>query len=332
MSDPKRKLVESFRAWLLGRGYSPTTVDAYSVHVANGADDMILYLRNLRSWQRFKHAQESFRHLAAFCGRQDAIPTIMAVAAPRKPPKRPIRLPSLGVWRALGPWALRTYPGPLAHVLWIVFYSGLRIGDILTITRPQAEEALRTGETLIRQKGLRGERQRRWRPMSFVIPALQHLVREPGWATLYSAIGPSIKASMSAVRDAIPNPWHPHLFRHAVASYLHAAGVTDRTIMEIGGWESMQSLARYMDFVPAPMMKDADQRLARLIFGEQKDGDPAPQSPPGRLAPPRRLSPEACRRPGPPAPRPPASGSGPGRGPRRRGGGGPGGPPAAPAA
>jgi hypothetical protein len=219
----------------------------------------------------------------------------------------------------------------MGHVLWVVFYSGLRIGDILAITRRQAEEALRTGETVIHQKGLRGERTRRWRPMSLVVPALQALVREPGWATLWSTAGTTLKGSMCNVRAAIPEPWHPHLFRHAVASYLHAAGVSDRTIMEIGGWENLASLARYMDFVPAPMVEEADRRLSTLIFGEQPVA-PATRPPPGRLAPPVRLSPKACR---PPAPRPPATGQGtarrPGKGPGRPGRSGPGGPGKGPA-
>jgi site-specific recombinase XerD len=55
----------------------------------------------------------------------------------------------------------------------------------------------------------------------------------------------------------------PHTLRHSAASYLLAAGVPDRVVMEILGHSTLAMTQRY-SHVLGPMLADAASRLEAL--------------------------------------------------------------------
>lgn len=312
-----RKSVETFKGWLVNRGYSQVTADIYGRHVLNGHEDPIEYLRGMTSWQSWDHARYAWKLYCQLAGRMDALPDILAVPGPRKPPRKPIRLPDVQTWRELGAAALVDHPGPRGFALWILYYSGLRIGDILTITYQEAQEACRSGQATIRQKGGGGHKRRLWRPQWFLQPALEGLLHAPPWRWLWCLLSSTPKGAFTALATAVPRPWHPHTFRHMVVVQMHAAGVSLRTIMETTGHDSLQTLGRYLDFVPDDVVEDSHNRMGELLFGQPPPAG-APRSRGGlpRSAGGAPPAPGTPRPPGeglPPTRKPPGNRHGPGR-------------------
>jgi len=67
----------------------------------------------------------------------------------------------------------------------------------------------------------------------------------------------------AGVRDA-----RVHDARHTCATWLLAAGVDPRTVMDVMGW-AQQSMASRYQHVPAPLAAEATRRVADLLFGTQ---------------------------------------------------------------
>jgi len=74
------------------------------------------------------------------------------------------------------------------------------------------------------------------------------------WKALLSAAG---------VRDA-----RVHDARHSTATWLLAAGVDPRTVMDVMGWAQQSMTTRYQH-VPAQLSAEATRRVAALLFGDQ---------------------------------------------------------------
>jgi integrase len=180
----------------------------------------------------------------------------------------------VAVWRALGPELLRRYPAELGHVLWILLYSGLRVGDVCTLTRAQVAQAA-TGATVeVRSKGRSGEHQRTFRPIDEVLPRLAWLSGRPGWSQVWQCVSsPGGKGAAgdpdraaAILRRVLPSPYEPHDFRRAFATYQYAGGKDLKTIAQMGGWESAASVERYIVLVPEERIDQARKDLSNLLF------------------------------------------------------------------
>jgi integrase len=266
-SDTVQRGLESFANALLKRRFARTTAVTYTVHVARGWADPIGYLRSLGSWQRQQHAKHALSAYADHIGQGGAIQAIKSVPEPIKPDRRPVHLPDLVTWQSIGPRLLQRHPGPLGHVLWILVYSGLRIGDLCGLTRYQVERAARDGAATIGQKGKGGTRKRWWKPVDDVRPALAALASEPGWSELWQASGASSKrACENGIRKRLPAPFTPHDFRRAFATYLYAQTRDLKAVAIMGGWESVQAVERYIVHVPPEQLEPYRIGLSKLLF------------------------------------------------------------------
>lgn len=272
--DAVQRGLESFAGELLRLGRAPSTVDTYLVHVARGWADPLRYLASLRHWQAVRHAKWALCLYADYRGQGQWRQAILAAPEPLRPSRRPVHVPSVVVWRALGPDLLRRHPAELGHVLWILLYSGLRIGDVCTLTRAQVAQAA-TGETVeMRQKGRSGRRKRTFRPLDEVRPKLAWLAGRPGWAELWQAVASvggkgsarDPKSASEILRRYIPDPYDPHDFRRAFATYLYYQGRDLLTIAQMGGWESAASVERYIVIVPEERIDQARRGLSNLLF------------------------------------------------------------------
>ncbi len=267
--DVQRGLI-SFAEYLVKLGRCRWTTTCYAVHVAKGWRDPLRYLEGMRSSVEARRAKMAMVHYARHRGRLALIPAIQAVPLPLRAPRRPVHVPDLELWRQLGPRMLRDNPGPRGHLLWILCYSGLRIGDLLSVRRAEAEAAGRGDETIIRQKGAGRTKVRVWRPVRQIRPALAYLVRDPGWSILADLVSTStvdrIKTASSILRGRIPPPTRPHDFRRAFATY-HYAIVPDLVLIsQMGGWESAASVERYIVHIPRERMDYFRRRFERLLF------------------------------------------------------------------
>lgn len=272
--DGVQRGLEAFADDLLRLGRAPVTVDRYLAHVARGWSDPLRYLASLRSWQAVRHAKWALCLYADYRHQSRWRQPIMAAPEPLRPARLPVHVPSVAVWRSLGRDMLRRYPGELGHVLWILLYSGLRIGDLCTLTRAQVSAAA-TGATVeMRQKGRSGRRKRTFRPLDEVLPKLGWLASRPGWQEVWQSVAsPGGKgsardahAAAEILRRCIPDPYNPHDFRRAFATYLYYQGRDLLTIAQMGGWESAASVERYIVIVPEERIDQARRGLSNLLF------------------------------------------------------------------
>jgi len=287
--DAVQRGLEAFASDLLRRGWAPRTVEDYLRHVARGWADPLRYLASISTWQPQRHAKSALCLYAEFRGQGRWKEAIKAVPEPLRPPRRPVHVPSVATWRALGPELLRRHPAELGHVLWILLYSGLRVGDVCTLTRSQVTQAA-TGATVeMRSKGRGGKHQRTFRPLDELFPKLAWMAGRPGWAEVWQAVaspggkgsaGDPIKAC-AILRRYIPEPYEPHDFRRAFATYLYHAGYDLLTIAQMGGWESAASVERYIVIVPEERIDQARRGLSNLLF-PRMNPPATPTRPPDR--------------------------------------------------
>lgn len=276
-SDPFAR----FGEWMAGRGYAPSTIALYLPHARKGVGDPIGYLRSLSSWQRHQHARDTLLLYGEWTSAPpELLARIRAVSPPLRPAPKPKPLIDFNLWRSLGPLYLRQHPRELGHVLWVLTYSGLRIGDLGTLSRPEAFAASR-GETVMRQKGRGGRRLREWIPAAVVRPALARLCSFPGWTQVFQAVAGTTGGYFDSIRRAIPDPWTPHSFRRAFATYHHLQGVDDHTLCAMGGWESVSTLHRYILLVPPSRIRQANAHMSAALF----PGGTPYDTPPGRSRP-----------------------------------------------
>jgi integrase len=285
--DAVQRGLESFADHMIDHGRAPVTTLRYLPHVARGWADPLGYLRTIHTWQGMQHAKHALCAYADYRRQGHLKPSIMGVPDPLKPARLPVHVPRLSVWRAMGTQLLREHPAELGHVLWILLYSGLRIGDVLGLTRAQVSTAS-TGATVeMRHKGRGGRRKRTFRPIDDVLPALRWLAASPGWGVLWQAVGRNKKCAEATIRKCLPDPYSPHDFRRAFATYLYARTKNLLLIAQMGGWESVASVERYITIVPEEDLEAARNDLSNLLFPKDKPPDPPPPRP-VRPPPPRR--------------------------------------------
>ncbi len=286
-NDAVQRGLESFADHLIDHNRAPVTVLRYLPHVARGWADPLGYLRSIHAWQGMQHAKHALCAYADYRRQGHLKPALLGVPDPLKPARLPVHVPRLSVWRELGPRLLREHPAELGHVLWVLLYSGLRIGDLLGLTREQVSRAATGAIVEMRHKGRGGRRRRTFRPIDDVLPALRWLAQSPGWAVLWQSVARSTKAAETSIRGSIPDPYSPHDFRRAFATYLYHSGVDLLTIAQMGGWESVASVERYITIVPEEFMEGARRGLSNLLFPKGNPPPPA-TTPPKRPTPPRR--------------------------------------------
>lgn len=265
IAEAERPFLAKYAADLRSAGYSPVTVAHYLKAATGGLTDPVNHVAKQTRYGMWSWARAAMIAYAKMERRYDLIAAIQVVPPPPKPPKKVIRVPDEQTWVMLGDLAAKRGPIGLACVLWMVYYSGMRIGAILRTTREQAQEVIRKGSTAVLDKGRGGAQERLWRPGARVRRALRVLLKSPGWQVVWQTVADGQEAAAAKVRQAIPKPYHPHCFRHKVAQELVGQNIHPRVIMEFGGWRSLTSLTIYLDNVKTSLVDNANLRLDAAI-------------------------------------------------------------------
>lgn len=273
----------AFRSWLVSRGLASTTANVYAIAIQKSFEDPVAYLRAAPTRGTWKRTRNAWARWSEWRNDPGPWQAIQGIRGPAGPPERQIRVPDPREWLRLGSQAWRI-PGPLGAILWVLIYSGLRIGDLIGLTRDQIGEAYRTGHTgSVRQKGRGGGSIRRWTPGPLAAPGVARLAASgEGWEAVYQLLSSTPRAAAQQVARALPAPWHPHAFRHAVITYLVSIRTPLPQIAEITGHSSLSALSRYIDrhiAVPPAQTYTDQARLAAMLLSSANQagiqGNPA---------------------------------------------------------
>jgi len=276
-------LLASYRDYLRADRKTPVTIEEYELEVRGALENprgIIAHLQAIPSRPRWKRCKAALIHFARLTGDTKIPGAIFRLRAPPNTPPKPRVIPTIADWRGLAKRIEAERP-PFSAVLWLVVYSGLRLGDVCRMQREWICDAAARGQTEIVQKG---DRMRRWIVGPLSEPAVRWLAgyartaRHP-WECLWECVTLSsgyrcstYKGARQRIQRWIPEPYTPHSFRHAVASYLRY-GIEPPTpievIMDVGGWQSMSALEQYLhrDMVAPARSEQAQGRLYEMLFG-----------------------------------------------------------------
>lgn len=276
-SDELAALVASWRRHLVAGRMSPATISTYTTAVGQLAtflaaqgmpsapaaitrEHVEAFITALLARWKPTTAHNRYRGCQAFFGwllEEGEIPTSpMARMKPPRLPEEPppvLREPQL---RALLEACERdrTFLGRRDEAILRCFIdTGARRGEILGLT--MADVDLDLGRLTVTGKG---DRQRYVAIGDQTIRALDRYLRARGkhpgarlaalWLGHKGALRESGLAEL--IRDrgreaGIPGRLHPHLFRHAYAHAMLAAGMQETDLMAVAGWKSREMVARY---------------------------------------------------------------------------------------
>jgi integrase len=254
-----------FKAWLLERGRTEGTADAYVTNLRSCAGDrkglthrlvagdlspnsLRTNLAALRSWAVFIEDPRLSKRLG----------DIRLPPARRIHTKQPL---AIDILRKLIKHlqVCRMPSEAMRQVLLIMAIRGFRSGDVLRLRRTEIQRALDTGKLVYEGKG----RKRLEFAAQPFRTQLEALIQIRGWDRVRDLIAhsrdpkvASVKVWRAARRAAnevgVPD-MNPHRFRHTFATrYLEQLRGDPNAIIKLQkymGWESMNTAARYVDAV-----------------------------------------------------------------------------------
>ena len=152
-----------------------------------------------------------------------------------KPPKH------RAVSRAIRDTLINTASGDLKCLLTIMFYTGARISEAISLTWERVDLQRRILQLDVTKTGEHG-----WRAMPeklFLELANRGSKdgRVLGWAT---RAGP--RKALATLRKATGIAFTPHMARHTFATLLVDEGANLKDVMAAGGWRSLNSVNRYV--------------------------------------------------------------------------------------
>ena len=151
----------------------------------------------------------------------------------------------------------------MRHITLVGINTGMRIGEILNM---KWEDIDFDNRYITVQHSKNGE-YRKVRMNDTVVQVLKGIEKRSEYVFAnrdgrrYKRI---IKAFKNTAKRAGIAPCSPHVMRHTFASHLAMLGVDPHTIMELGGWKSIEMVMRYCHLAPDHKQK-AVERLDELL-------------------------------------------------------------------
>lgn len=263
--------------YLQSKGIRDRSIVEYVRHVRRAlaaGGDLAAPLRAAKSASAWQGAFAAVLHYAAFTGQGDLREVLCkAVPCPKRPPRETEPVQEQDWQKAI--LAAQQQPDPLRSVLEVLLMSGLRINDVLQITREAANKVIQYGSVKITQKG---GRIREWAPSEDTTTPLQRLLALPEWQTLQDLIAPSHwKTAQNRLRKALAIVCqnagvayaNPHRYRHTMATEMNEQGVDPRTMQKILGHASLQTTMKYVH-PSAKRQREAVNSVLKRVLRKNK--------------------------------------------------------------
>jgi integrase/recombinase XerD len=273
---------KGFRAYLRQKkGCAPTTVDLYVTHVKSCVNDANGILERLVSDLAPKTKRAIKASLLAWARyREDTklekeIKEIKLPAAHRINIKEPLTSEEWHKFRTAIEQS--DYNTPLKAVLGIIINRGLRVGDVLNITREKAVTAIETNRLSVETKG------DKWVVFGVLLSFkdyLQMLVNIPDWKAVSDLLSTSKdinkrkKAARLTVWRAVkqlskkvgldPKKVSPHRFRRTIAvEFLKHPQVNGNLelLRKYMNWSSIQIAQTYIDSIDQEQLDEIGETL-----------------------------------------------------------------------
>lgn len=301
----RHPLINAIRKRLLAEGKTARTVETYLAVLRQGLvhNDLLHPLRSATSDARYNVVHSALRfvdsrirawkHVAEQKGMAIDIDEELGItvtgildrAADIPPPHKhndPVIPPTVDEWKSVVA-AAKTFPSPIREVLLIILRTGLRVTDVLMISRDRLLD-IHAGQTITLQKG---KKPRVWKMHPLVEANLQKLLKDPDWQTIedlvYRLYAKNLKGLPAAndrrmavyhylrrsldkaCRKAHIRIFSPHKFRHALASYLHDAGLNMRGVQQALGHSDMDTTQGYIHDIEDGDMEQAQAKVMAKI-------------------------------------------------------------------
>ena len=170
---------------------------------------------------------------------------------------------------------------PIRACLRLMALRGFRVGDLLRMTRKEAQRAVQTGTvTFVAKKGT---------TMQYALgtafkSCFESLLARDGWTTVAESVAPRSKKDVQAsARRAVANAFkhvgqvagldpsvlHPHKLRRTYATfYLEAVGNNLEKLRAHMGWANVATAAKYVDHTQQKELDAVADTLIRDLTGE----------------------------------------------------------------
>lgn len=272
--DDFEKMLRKFRTWLEAARLTKQYVDDLVKHVRRGYEDPIAYLATIHTNKTFIKARQAWLHWCDWTGSDELERQLHHLRAPRAIPGAPRVLPTDDQLRQAAEDAAGL-PMPAGPLLWILYLSGLRIGEVCQVARVEAQDALQTSEVTIRQKGAGGIARRTWVPGGLVRMALGPLLSLP-WRATWVLVGGNPQGAQHYLRRRVAGAFHPHDFRHAVARLVRRLTGRAEVVSAVLGHD-LRSIMGSTAFYAPPAPEELEQAHAAVAAHLWPNGIPAPE-------------------------------------------------------
>lgn len=279
MEITERNLAK-FKQWLLGRGRTEGTADAYITNLRSCSQDPKGLTRRLVAGRLAPNSlRANLAALRAWASYSEDSPFLKRLNDIRLPParrvhtKQPLPLDKLRDFIKHIKKTSRLGEA-MRQVLLIMAIRGFRSGDVLRLRRTEIVRALDTGKLIYEAKG----RKRLEFAAAPLRAQFEALLAIKGWDRVRELIARSENPKVASVKvwraarrvakDLGIADMNPHRFRHTFATrYLEQLRGDPNAIIKLQkymGWESMNTAARYVDAVS---QDELDEIGAGLVSG-----------------------------------------------------------------
>jgi integrase len=303
----KHPLLDAVQKRLRAENKTPRTVETYLSVLRQGiaAGDLLYPLRaatsdarynvvhsilkfvdgRVRAWQKEAERQGLRIDLDVDFGIR--VVGILDQAADIPKPNRhgePVVAPNVDEWKHVVA-AAKTLASPLREIMLVLLRTGLRVSDVLMISRTRMED-IHVGQAVVLQKG---KKPRVWKMHRLVEDDIRKLLRVRGWETIEEIVyklyrqecGKTIAEDRRMAvyhylrrvldricKEARVRPFSPHKFRHALGTYLHDSGLGMRGVQQSLGHAEIETTQHYVHDVEDGDIERAYDKVMQKIEGD----------------------------------------------------------------
>lgn len=236
--------------------------------VIDAGGDLTVPLRTAKTPSTWTSAWTAVRRYAVLSGQPDPRDELKRTCPPPTTPRKVRRpVPDTAHIRVLA--ATERLSEPYRSFMWLLMLSGLRIGDLLGISRERVQTVLAEGEVVISEKG---GHERLWAPDESAHNALRTLLKY-NWNILQDLWATHWKTAQNRVRKVLAELCasagvsyaNPHRFRHSFATALAEQGTSLPYIQMMMGHADARTTARYIHPTGDAMRREATKMTSGLI-------------------------------------------------------------------